>query len=557
MTVDVARFELLAGFIAGCSVEVAYAPAGQLAHTDGNVIFIRATASTEQQRKEVVLQGALLAAGSLQPQLTRALLVRPRLTRRYLALEGHRALHVLAARLPLAATLCPDHPPASSGADQSLAIAKSRRMIPDPPEWFGVIKPQRPTPRSAAPDVHFEAADPEEPDDPDDDNATEESKILKLFEAPAMTVKSLSEFLRKLLGSSPSSDDKPAGAELALNVMRRGRGAGQGARPSPVHITTDKPGSTIGVGGALYPEWDVHKNRYRDRWCRVIDFPLTAADGAYRGAAADPVLRRRLSRIVLGIKALRRRPDGDDVDTDALVDLFIDAGSGRSTDENIYIERRKLSRDLGVLILLDASGSAGDTDAEGRAVHELQREAAATLTATLDELGDRVALYGFRSHGRSSVHLPAVKTFDQQFGAAQRNTLDHLDASGYTRLGAGIRGAGEILKNNAGTPNRLLIVVSDGYPYDDGYEGRYAQADSAKALEELRLDGVACLCLSIGGHDDSDVLEKVFGPASHAHAPTLAELSPIMDQLFQSALRELALPAAKTLRRRSHYTIHR
>lgn len=41
-------------------------------------------------------------------------------------------------------------------------------------------------------------------------------------------------------------------------------------------------------------------------------------------------------------------------------------------------------------------------------------------------------------------------------------------------------------------------MLLDGFPYDDGHEGRYAEADASKALEELRGDGVACLCLTVG-----------------------------------------------------------
>ncbi|MDT5139767.1 MAG: nitric oxide reductase NorD protein, partial [Mycobacterium sp.] len=252
---------------------------------------------------------------------------------------------------------------------------------------------------------------------------------------------------------------------------------------------------------------------------------------------------RRLSRVGLGPKVLRGRADGDEVDIEALIDLFVDLRSGYSPPEHVYLERRKLARNLGVLILLDASGSATDTDSEGLAVHDHQRRAAATLAVTLEELGDRVAVYAFRSQGRHAVHLPAIKTFGQRFGAVGRARLNQLEPSNYTRLGAGIRGAGEILQTEAGTPNRLLVVLSDGFPYDDGYEGRYAEADSAKALEELRTDGVACLCLSIGA-PDIEALERVFGSASYASAATLAELSPRMDELFLSSLRELAAPKA-------------
>jgi nitric oxide reductase activation protein len=275
----------------------------------------------------------------------------------------------------------------------------------------------------------------------------------------------------------------------------------------------------------------------------VIDYPMTTATDATLGAVPDdPVLRQRLARVGLAHRVLRRRADGDDLDTDALIDFVAETRSGNSPLENVYTERRKTARELGVLILLDASGSANDADAEGRAVHEHQRRAAATLAATLEELGDRVAVYAFRSHGRHAVHLPAIKTFDQRFGVISRARVNQLQPSGYTRLGAAIRGAGDILKRGAGTPSRLLLVLSDGFPYDDGYEGRYAEADAHRALSELRADGVACLCLSIGAATEAGNLEGVFGAVSHATAPALSALSPRMDELFLSSLHELSVP---------------
>ena len=298
------------------------------------------------------------------------------------------------------------------------------------------------------------------------------------------TLRPLSDFLRKLLGNSRSSSDNAPGGELQVGSVRRAQHVGANARPLPtrIHFTDDgKPGAAIGVGGTLQPEWDVHNDRYRPEWCRVIDFPLTvSADISAAGVPRDDALRRRLSRIGLGPRIFRGRLDGDELDTEALIDLFVDLRSGHSPPEHVYLESRKLARNLGILILLDSSGSATDTDPDGLAVHDHQRRAAATLAVTLEELGDRVAVYAFRSQGRHAVHLPAIKTFGQRFGAVARARLNQLQPSGYTRLGAGIRGAGEILKTEAGTPNRLLVVLSDGFPYDDGYEGRYAEADASQ-----------------------------------------------------------------------------
>ena len=550
------RFRLLATCIAGRSVAIAEAPAGQLAHTNGQVVFVTAGRSDTEQRREIVLQSALLGAGSLDQKLVKPLRARPSLARRYLALEGRRALAGLASQLPLAATLSPDAEPRTATAEESLEVARSRVEIPDPPEWFGVIRPSRLLSASAGSGgpvttnelrLEFNPVDTPEADDDDGEEHFGESKILKLFEAPLFSAQALSDYFRKLLGGGRSPGDGAAGAETPVRSVRRVRAVGADARPLPtrIHFTDDgKPGAALGVGGALYPEWDVHHNRYKPEWCRVIDFPLTAAaDVTDAGVPHDDVLRRRLSRIGLGPMVLRGRPDGDELDIEALIELFVDLRAGHSAPEHVYLDRRKLDRNLGVLILLDASGSVTDTDPEGLAVHDHQRRAAATLAVTLEELGDRVAVYAFRSQGRHAVHLPAIKTFGQRFGAVGRARLNQLQPSSYTRLGAGIRGAGEILKTDAGTPHRLLVVLSDGFPYDDGYEGRYAEADTHKALEELRADGVACLCLSIGGAPATGALERVFGSAGYASAATLAELSPRMDQLFLSSLRELAAPS--------------
>ena len=551
MTASDLRF--LATFIAGRSVDTAEAPTGEAAHTNGKVIFVSAGRAIAVQRSEMLVQSALLGAGSLDQRWVKALRARPSVARRYLALEGHRVLAGIATRIPLAAALGIDGEPRTATADESLEMARARTKVADPPEWFGVIRPSRLLAPSAGPgakaankDVRLEFEPADLTDADDDGEYPDESKILKLFETPLFNSRVLSDFLRKLFGTSRSPGHSAAGAELQVGSVRRVHAVGATSRPLPTPIRftdDDKPGGALGVGGALHPEWDVFKQCYRPDWCRVIDFPLTAAaDVSSAGVPRDDVLRRRLSRVGLGPKVLRGRPDGDELDIEALIDLFVDLRSGYSPPDHVYLENRKLARNLGVLILLDASGSATDTDPDGLAVHDHQRRAAATLAVTLEELGDRVAVYAFRSQGRHAVHLPAIKTFGQRFGAVGRARLNRLQPSGYTRLGAGIRGAGEILKTDAGTPNRLLVVLSDGFPYDDGYEGRYAEADAHKALEELRTDGVACLCLSIGASTSTDALERVFGSASYASAATLGELSPRMDELFLSSLRELAAP---------------
>ena len=80
-------------------------PPGEAAHTNGQVIFVSAGRSVAEQRREMLVQSALLGAGSLDQRLVKALRARPSVARRYLALEGHRVLAELARQIPLAAAL--------------------------------------------------------------------------------------------------------------------------------------------------------------------------------------------------------------------------------------------------------------------------------------------------------------------------------------------------------------------------------------------------------------------------------------------------------------------
>jgi nitric oxide reductase NorD protein len=551
---ELGRFRLLASFLGGRPLEIGEASSRSSAYSDGEAVFVPAGQSLEEQRRAVVCQAALWGAGSFDPSVVRALRGRPKTARRYLTLEGRRVLAELAESMPLAAKLATAAGvPSTVSAAGSLEVACGRGAVPDPPEWFGTIRPSMllrasthgPGGAPTKKDQRLEFRPTDIPEADDGEEIGEERKRPALFANPFSNSNAFTDFVAKLMGMSRSQGGGAAGGEVPVGSLRRVDVVGPNARPVPVplrYFDEGRPGPAGGVGGALYPEWNVHKNEYRPEWCRVLDFALgSVPDISTGGVAHDEVLRRRLARLGLAPKVIRRQPDGDDIDVDALIDFAVAVRAGTSPSANVYLERRKLARSLGVLILLDASGSSTETDPAGLSVHEHQRRAAATLAATLEELGDRVAVYGFRSRGRAAVHMINLKSFGQRFGAGGRARLNQLEPAGYTRMGAAIRHAGEVLKTEAGTPNRLLLVLSDGFPYDDGYESRYAEADTHRALEEVRSDGIACLSLSIGASTPPDSLHRVFGAASHASAETLAELSPRMDELFLGALKELAV----------------
>ena len=189
-----------------------------------------------------------------------------------------------------------------------------------------------------------------------------------------------------------------------------------------------------------------------------------------------------------------------------------------------------------MLLLLDISGSVSERSANGGTVHEQQRAVVGALAESLHDLGDRVAVFAFRSHGRSAVHVVPVKRFDDQLDTASLRRLSGLEPGGYTRLGAAIRHGAATLEHSGGTARRLLVVVSDGFAYDHGYQGAYGEADARRALGEARRRGVGCLCLSIGADIDAAALRRVFGTAAHASIPRAEMLAGVVGPLFRTAL---------------------
>jgi nitric oxide reductase NorD protein len=271
------------------------------------------------------------------------------------------------------------------------------------------------------------------------------------------------------------------------------------------------------------------------------------ADGAAPVIPDEPALRRPLARLARGLDRCHRRLQGDDLDIDAAVEARVDALAGALHGDAVYIESLRRQRDLAVLLLLDSSGSSAESAQQGKTVHEQQRAAAAMLTLALHGLGDRVALYGFYSQGRSAVHLVRVKSFDDDLDTLAMRRLGGLAPGGYTRLGAAIRHGASMVQDRGGTSRRLLVVLSDGLAYDHGYEGRYGEADSRRALAEARRRGTGCLCLGFGAGADLVPLRRVFGTAAHATVARPEQLAGVIGPLFRAALQsaEFRRPVAQ------------
>ncbi len=549
---SLARYELLASAISGRPIALAPAPDGEPSFTDGRTIFVSNPTDEIACMAELTVQGALLRAGSLDPGIVRRLLGRSSVARRYLALEGYRALAELEPVLPalvrrVSAPLAPLDAEPSSGTATSLRRAIAREPLPDPPPGFGAVRPRRllraldddeggaPTPQ----DLEHGAPSRSLPEIQEEDETQDLGAIAKLFSTPLGASGPVARLLANLLGLGREAASGPAGAELptgaARAAARPGSRAARSSLPAGLEARDPDPGE---IGVAVYPEWDVRSGRYRPGWCTVAAITPPVRPGPPTAVVRDERLRRSLARLGVGLEPTRRQPQGDDLDLDALVEIEIDrrVGGAGVTAESAYVDQLRRRRDLGVLVLLDISGSSRERGPSGESVHEYQRRAASLLVDALASLGDRVAVYGFHSRGRGAVRVLRVKAFDDPYDARARGRLDDLEPGSFTRLGAGIRHASHLLQTEAGTPRRLLVFLSDGFAYDYGYEGSYGEADARRALLEAREDGIGCLCLSVGVGAEPEALRSVFGTASYTSVERIEDLRDSIGVLFRRAL---------------------
>jgi nitric oxide reductase activation protein len=144
-----------------------------------------------------------------------------------------------------------------------------------------------------------------------------------------------------------------------------------------------------------------------------------------------------------------------------------------------------------------------------------------------------------------------MKTFTEHNEQVLLTRLQHLQPSGYSRLGAAIRHGARVIEGEGATTRRLLIVVSDGIAFDHGYDLGHGAHDVRHALTEARGHGTGCLCLTVGATAPSEDLRLAFGTAAHAWLPRPDQLAPVFGRLARTALRNAEVPRRTHTRERT------
>ncbi|HEV2708185.1 MAG TPA: VWA domain-containing protein [Pyrinomonadaceae bacterium] len=283
-----------------------------------------------------------------------------------------------------------------------------------------------------------------------------------------------------------------------------------------------------------YDEWDRELSDHRTGWCRVIEKTVGRGDPSfvdetrarYRGVISSIRHQFQLMKPE-SLKRVTNELDGDDYDLSAVVDYVTDrrsskAGGGHPS-ERLYTKRLRRERDVAVSFLLDQSSSTARTIGRhplqpythpGRRIIEVEKEGLVLMSEALDAVGDPFSIYGFTSEGRRNVKFYVVKDFNEQYTSEVERRIGGINYQHNTRLGAAVRHASaRLLRQEART--RLLIVLSDGRPYDHDYgDARYAREDTREALRQARADGVTPFCITID-RDSETELRDLYGEVGY------------------------------------------
>jgi hypothetical protein len=279
-----------------------------------------------------------------------------------------------------------------------------------------------------------------------------------------------------------------------------------------------------------YDEWDRELTDHRVGWCRVVEKKVKRGSRdfvdntreRYRGVVSSIRHQFQLMKPE-NLTKISNELDGEDYDLNAVVDYFIDRRADGQQSERIYTKRLRRRRDVAVSFLLDQSSSTARTIGRhplqpythpGRRIIEIEKEGLVLMSEALEAVGDSYSINGFTSEGRRNVKFYVMKDFGEQYSDEVMRRIGGITYQNNTRLGAAIRHASAKLeKQEART--RLLIVLSDGRPYDHDYgDARYAREDTREALRQAKTAGITPFCITIDRESEAE-LRDLYGDVGY------------------------------------------
>ncbi|MCA1616934.1 MAG: VWA domain-containing protein [Acidobacteria bacterium] len=242
---------------------------------------------------------------------------------------------------------------------------------------------------------------------------------------------------------------------------------------------------------------------------------------------------------------IKNEIDGDDYHLDSVIEHVADRRAARAgggpPSERLYVRRLRKERDVAVSFLLDQSSSTARTIGRhplqpytnpGRRIIEIEKEGLVLMSEALEAVGDAYSIYGFTSEGRRNVKFYVVKDFSERYSEETERLIGGLNYQHNTRLGAAVRHAAARLSAQEAR-TRLLIVLSDGRPYDHDYgDARYAREDTREALREARISGITPFCITIDRDSESE-LRDLYGEVGYTIIDDVLTLPERMPAIYR------------------------
>lgn len=279
-----------------------------------------------------------------------------------------------------------------------------------------------------------------------------------------------------------------------------------------------------------YDEWDRELTDHRLGWCRVVEKQVKHGDRNFvdltkeRHKGVISSIRHQFQLMKPeNLMRVANEVDGEEFDLNAVIDYVIDRRADGQQSERIYTKRLRRRRDVAVSFLLDQSSSTARTIGRhplqpytrpGRRIIEIEKEGLVLMSEALEAVGDVYSINGFTSEGRRNVKFYVVKDFNEKYNDEVKQRIGGITYQNNTRLGAAIRHAtAKLAKQDART--RLLIVLSDGRPYDHDYgDARYAREDTREALRQAKNEGITPFCITIDRESEAE-LRDLYGEVGY------------------------------------------
>ena len=267
----------------------------------------------------------------------------------------------------------------------------------------------------------------------------------------------------------------------------------------------------------FYDEWDYRISSNREDWCTVVERPGPSVSSrpVPSGLASiiNGSLTPRLSRKnqLNRRHRLRRQWEGEEIDLNAAIDVFIERRNGMASDSRVFLKPGRQERNMSILVLMDLSESANDRiPGSYDSILDLEKKASLMLANAAADTSNRLAIHGFSSNTRQEVHYYRFLEFGDPLDAQRMHALSHASAAFSTRMGAALRHAGGLLEVEE-NERKVVILVTDGAPSDiDVYDPEYLIEDARASVNQISKDGIDCFCLTLDAQGEAYV-RRIFG----------------------------------------------